>query len=100
MGVPPEYPGRTDLTPLSLLNIASLYQKHPLASVAISVVLLLLLFSLLLYFIYYYFSQLTINDKPGDKVSTLAAEASYCAADQGKYWPQSRYLSECLHFHA
>src|SRR5215467_8297301 len=32
------------------------------------------------------FKDLTINDKPGDKASTLAAEASYCAADQGKYW--------------
>jgi protein-disulfide isomerase len=33
------------------------------------------------------FKDFTINDKPGDKASTLAAEASYCAADQGKYWP-------------
>ena len=33
------------------------------------------------------FKDFTINDKPGDKVSSLAAEASYCAADQGKYWP-------------
>ncbi len=32
------------------------------------------------------FKDFTINDKPGDKASTLAAEASYCAADQGKYW--------------
>jgi protein-disulfide isomerase len=32
------------------------------------------------------FKDFTINDKPGDKTSTLAAEASYCAADQGKYW--------------
>jgi protein-disulfide isomerase len=33
------------------------------------------------------FKDFTINDKPGNKASTLAAEASYCAADQGKYWP-------------
>jgi protein-disulfide isomerase len=33
------------------------------------------------------FKDFTINDKPGDKTSRLAAEASYCAADQGKYWP-------------
>jgi protein-disulfide isomerase len=33
------------------------------------------------------FKDFTINDKPGDKASTLAAEASYCAADQRKYWP-------------
>jgi protein-disulfide isomerase len=32
------------------------------------------------------FKDFTVNDKPGDKSSTLAAEASYCAADQGKYW--------------
>ncbi len=32
------------------------------------------------------FKDFTINDKPGDKASTLAAEASYCAADQGRYW--------------
>jgi protein-disulfide isomerase len=32
------------------------------------------------------FKDFTINDKPGNKASTLAAEASYCAADQGKYW--------------
>ena len=32
------------------------------------------------------FKDFTINDKPGDKASTLSAEASYCAADQGKYW--------------
>jgi protein-disulfide isomerase len=32
------------------------------------------------------FKDFTVNDKPGDKASTLAAEASYCAADQGKYW--------------
>ena len=30
------------------------------------------------------FKDFTINDKPGDKASTLAAEASYCAADQGR----------------
>ena len=33
------------------------------------------------------FKDFTINDKPGDKASTLAADASYCAADQGKNWP-------------
>jgi hypothetical protein len=55
--IPPEFLGRTDLTPLSLLNIASLHQKHPLASVAISV-LLRLLFSLL--FFIYYFRQLFV----------------------------------------
>jgi protein-disulfide isomerase len=27
-----------------------------------------------------------VNDLPRDKVSSLAAEASYCAAKQGKYW--------------
>jgi protein-disulfide isomerase len=27
-----------------------------------------------------------INDLPSDRASTLAAEASYCAADQGRYW--------------
>jgi protein-disulfide isomerase len=32
------------------------------------------------------FKDFTVNDKPGDKSSTLAAEASYCAADQGKFW--------------
>lgn len=32
------------------------------------------------------FKDFTINDKPEDKASTLAADASYCAADQGKYW--------------
>jgi len=32
------------------------------------------------------FKDLVINDLPKDKLSTLAAEASYCAADQNKYW--------------
>ena len=34
----------------------------------------------------YLFKDYVINDGPTDKASTLAAEASYCAADQGKYW--------------
>lgn len=37
------------------------------------------------------FKDFVINDKPFDKSSTLAARASYCAADQGKYW---RYHDE------
>jgi protein-disulfide isomerase len=32
------------------------------------------------------FKDFVINDKPFDKASTLAARASYCAAEQGKYW--------------
>jgi protein-disulfide isomerase len=32
------------------------------------------------------FKDFVINDKPGDKSSTLAAVGSYCAAEQGKYW--------------
>ncbi len=32
------------------------------------------------------FKDLVINDLPQDKLSTLAAEASYCAAEQDKYW--------------
>jgi protein-disulfide isomerase len=32
------------------------------------------------------FKDFVVNDKPLDKQSTLAARASYCAADQGKYW--------------
>ena len=32
------------------------------------------------------FKDFVVNDKPVDKQSTLAARASYCAADQGKYW--------------
>lgn len=32
------------------------------------------------------FKDFVINDLPADRASTLAAEASYCAADQGKYW--------------
>ena len=32
------------------------------------------------------FKDFVINDLPTDRASTLAAEASYCAADQGKYW--------------
>ena len=34
----------------------------------------------------YLFKDLIVNDLPRDKVSSLAAEASYCAAEQGKYW--------------
>jgi protein-disulfide isomerase len=32
------------------------------------------------------FKDFVINDRPADKASTLAARASYCASDQGKYW--------------
>ena len=32
------------------------------------------------------FKDFIVNDKPGDTTSMLAATASYCAADQGKYW--------------
>ena len=32
------------------------------------------------------FKDFVINDRPSDKASTLAARASYCAADQGNYW--------------
>ena len=32
------------------------------------------------------FKDFVVNDRPSDKASTLAARASYCAADQGKYW--------------
>jgi protein-disulfide isomerase len=32
------------------------------------------------------FKDLIVNDRPNDKASTLAAAASYCAAEQGKYW--------------
>jgi protein-disulfide isomerase len=32
------------------------------------------------------FKDYVINDQPSDKASTLASRASYCAADQGKYW--------------
>ncbi len=32
------------------------------------------------------FKDFIINDLPKDRLSTLAAEASYCAADQNKYW--------------
>lgn len=32
------------------------------------------------------FKDLVINDLPQDRLSTLGAEASYCAADQNKYW--------------
>ncbi len=34
----------------------------------------------------YLFKDFVVNDGPSDKASTLAARASYCAADQGKYW--------------
>ncbi len=33
------------------------------------------------------FKDLILNDLPKDRLSTLAAEASYCAADQDKFWP-------------
>jgi protein-disulfide isomerase len=32
------------------------------------------------------FKDLVIHDLPNDKLSTLSAEASYCAAEQDKYW--------------
>lgn len=32
------------------------------------------------------FKDLLLNDLPQDKLSTLAAEASYCAAEQNRYW--------------
>ena len=32
------------------------------------------------------FKDLIVNDRPYDNASTLAASASYCAAEQGKYW--------------
>ena len=32
------------------------------------------------------FKDFIVNDLPNDKASTLAASASYCAAEQGKYW--------------
>jgi protein-disulfide isomerase len=32
------------------------------------------------------FKDFVVNDRPLEKQSTLAARASYCAADQGKYW--------------
>ena len=32
------------------------------------------------------FKDLIVNHRPNDKASTLAAVASYCAAEQGKYW--------------
>ena len=32
------------------------------------------------------FKDFPINDLPANRASTLASEASYCAADQGKYW--------------
>ena len=33
------------------------------------------------------FKDFVINDRPSDKLSTLAAIGSYCAAEQGRYWP-------------
>ena len=33
------------------------------------------------------FKNLLVNDLAKDKLSSLAAEASYCAAEQNKYWP-------------
>ena len=32
------------------------------------------------------FKDFIVNDLPSDRASTLAAEASYCAAEQGRYW--------------
>jgi protein-disulfide isomerase len=32
------------------------------------------------------FKDFVLNDQTSDKASTLAARASYCAADQGKFW--------------
>ena len=32
------------------------------------------------------FKDLIVNDSPNNEASTLAASASYCAAEQGKYW--------------
>jgi protein-disulfide isomerase len=32
------------------------------------------------------FKDLIVNDRPTDKASSLAAAASYCAAEQGKFW--------------
>ncbi len=32
------------------------------------------------------FKDFIMNDRPTDKASSLAARASYCAAEQGKYW--------------
>lgn len=32
------------------------------------------------------FKDFVINDRPTDRLSTLAAIGSYCAAEQGKYW--------------
>ena len=37
--------------------------------------------------IHFLFKDFVINDRPSDKLSTLAAVGSYCAAEQGKYWP-------------
>ncbi|MGA9745322.1 MAG: thioredoxin domain-containing protein [Nitrososphaeraceae archaeon] len=34
----------------------------------------------------YLFKDFTINDKQNGNMSTVAGRASYCAADQGKYW--------------
>lgn len=42
--------------------------------------------------IIYLFKDFTIIDKPGDKSSTLAVEAS--AADQGKYWQYHDEISK------
>lgn len=32
------------------------------------------------------FKDFTVNDSPSDRSSSLAAQSSYCAADQDKYW--------------
>lgn len=34
----------------------------------------------------YIFKDFTISDRQNNNMSTVAARASYCAADQGKYW--------------
>jgi protein-disulfide isomerase len=38
------------------------------------------------------FKDLILNDLPQDKLSTYAAEATYCAAEQNKYWPYHNEL--------
>lgn len=39
------------------------------------------------------FKDFTVNHREGNNASTLAAEASYCAAEQYKYWQyMMRYL--------
>lgn len=40
------------------------------------------------------FKDFIVNDSPTDKASTSAARASYCAADQGKFWQYHDELYE------